>query len=172
MGMGLVTFGECWYEGELRPCAYLGGLSVHPDYRRRGIASNLAAWRVALARERLGKDCVIFAGIQGGNVGSLRTAESWSNLRVDGHVEAGVVKMRGKPPKGVSGLRARPARPAEYEEIVQKQNAVYRDYNLYPPQTAEGLDRWLAQSVFDHHLHDYLVAVDRAGNILAGWASR
>ena len=62
----------------------------------------------------------------------------------------------------------RPARPAEYEEITQKQNAVYRDYNLYPPQSAEGLERWLAQTAFDHHLHDYLVAVDRAGNILAG----
>src|SRR5439155_6934385 len=55
-----------------------------------------------------------------------------------------------------------------YEEIVQKQDAVYRDYNLYPPRSAEDLSRWVAESAFGHHLHDYLVAVDREGNIIAG----
>jgi ribosomal protein S18 acetylase RimI-like enzyme len=43
VGMGLVTFGQCMYEGELRPSAYLSSLSVHPSYRRRGIASKLSS---------------------------------------------------------------------------------------------------------------------------------
>src|SRR5439155_13914709 len=43
-----------------------------------------------------------------------------------------------------------------------------RDYNLYPPRTAEDLSRWLAELAFGHHLHDYLVAVDHEGNIMAG----
>lgn len=79
VGMALVTFGECMVEDEQRPYAYLTGLSVHPDFRRRGIATALATWRLEMARSRFGDEGVIFAGIQGGNVGSLRTAEKWSN---------------------------------------------------------------------------------------------
>src|SRR5262245_54820697 len=51
VGMGLVTLGECQYEGEMRPYAYLSTLGVHPDYRRRGIAGQLALWRFGKAQE-------------------------------------------------------------------------------------------------------------------------
>src|SRR6187549_2338320 len=71
VGMGLVAFGECQFEGEIRPSAYLNSLGVHPDYRRRGIASRIAAWRVNEANDRFkadGREGVIFAAIQGGNL--------------------------------------------------------------------------------------------------------
>ena len=170
IGMGLVTFGECLYEGALLPSAYMSSLSVHPDYRRRGIASRLAAWRVEAARSRFGDDCVIFAGIQGGNIGSLRAAESWANQRVDGRTELAVNKMRGSPPKPLSRLEARPARPEELEEVVEKENAFYQEYNLYPPETAQRLREWLSAEVLGHRLHDYFVVVDDGGNIVAGMA--
>jgi GNAT superfamily N-acetyltransferase len=170
VGMGLVTFGECRYEGALLPSAYMSSLSVHPDYRRRGIASRLAAWRVEAAHSRFGDDCVIFAGIQSGNTGSLRAAESWANQRVDDRSQLGVNKMRTRPPKPVPDLEVRPARLEELEEVVEKQNAFYQEYNLYPPETAQHLHQWLSTEVFGHRLHDYYVAVDGGGNIVAGLA--
>jgi GNAT superfamily N-acetyltransferase len=168
VGMGIVSFGECTFEGQLRPYAYLSSLSVHPDFRRRGIASRLANWRVEAARARFGEEGVILAGIQTGNTGSLRTAETWSNQRLDGISRVGVVKMRAKPPRSDPGLEVREARREELEEIARKQNAFYADFNLYPPRTAGDFEAWLSRSAFGHSLHSYRIAVDREGNVLAG----
>jgi GNAT superfamily N-acetyltransferase len=170
VGMGLVTFGECLYEGALLPSAYMSSLSVHPDHRRRGIASRLAAWRVEAAHSRFGNDCVTFAGIQSGNLGSLRAAESWANERVDGRSQLATNKMRTRPPKPVPHLEVRPVRLEELEEVVEKQNAFYQEYNLYPPVSAQRLHQWLSTELFGHRLHDYYVAVGGGDNIVAGLA--
>ncbi len=54
VGASLVNFGQCYFEDHVRPSALLSSLTVHPAYRRRGIASRLAEWRVhhALALRR------------------------------------------------------------------------------------------------------------------------
>lgn len=171
VGMGLLTFGECWYEGELRPFAYLSGLSVHPNYRRLGVASKLAAWRVDTAHARfreIGKAGVIFAAIQTGNLGSLQVSKTWSTQLVKGQSQLAIAAVRHRPPKPVPGLEVRIAQFGELEEIAQKQNTFYDSYNLYPPQTGESLNEWRSRSAFGYPLHDYYVAVDRTGNILAG----
>jgi GNAT superfamily N-acetyltransferase len=168
VGTGLLSFGDCYYEGVVRPFAYLNSLRVHPNYRRRGIASRIAAWRVDTARAWIGNEGVIFAGIQQGNEGSLRTAAKWSTQRLDGRTTVGVVKVRTMPPKHRSDLDVRPALMTEWEEIAEKQNTFYHDYNLYPPQTAQALDAWRAQSPFGFQLHEYYVVVDSNRNILAG----
>jgi GNAT superfamily N-acetyltransferase len=171
VGMGLVSFGECQYEGEVLPFAYLSSLSVHPSYRRRGIASRLGLWRVEEARRRfreMGSEGVIFAGIQGGNTGSLQTAVKWSNKRLDGHTQVGIAKMGSGPPKRVGGLEVRPARDEEFEEIAAKQNRFYGEYNLYPRQTAEELRAWRSETVLGQAIREYMVVVDSRGEIKAG----
>lgn len=171
VGMGLVTFGECQYEGELRPYAYLSSLGVHPDYRRRGIASKLAQWRVELARERfreVGQEGIIFAAVQGGNTGSFQTAGKWSNHRIDGHDRVAVAKTRRRPPKSMPALIVRKAEASEFEEIAARQNEFYREYNLYTPESAESLDTWQSMRPFNIHLSDYYVAVKGQGSIVAG----
>lgn len=171
VGLGFITFGECLYEGELRPFAYLSSLSVHPDYRRRGIASQISEWRVEAARQRfreLGREGVIFAGIQGGNTGSVKTAGKWSTQQLEGHTRVVPVKVRTKPPKPAGGFEVRPVQPQEYEQVLEKQNAFYRGHNLYPPQTAHQLSEWRSEPVLGHQIHDYLVAVDGSGDIVAG----
>ncbi|MGA7731920.1 MAG: GNAT family N-acetyltransferase [Chloroflexia bacterium] len=173
VGMGLAHFGECLYEGELLPYAYFNSLSVHPEYRRRGIAARLGSWRVEVARrqfEQAGKEGIIFAGIQGGNTGSLHTAVKWSNGRIDGRSQVGVVRMRTSPPKPVDGLLVRPAMDGELGEIEEKESSFYHQYNLYPPQTADQLKEWRSARVLGHPVHEYMVAVDSAGNIEAGMA--
>ena len=170
VGMGLVTLGECQFEGEMRPCAYLSTLGVHPDYRRRGIASSLALWRFEKAQKHfdsLGREGVVFAGVQSGNEGSLQTAVRWSNQRLDGHNLAGPTKTRNKPPRALAGVEVRPATEGDFEEIAERQNSFYRDFNFYTPQTAEDSKAWRAQLAFGTPLNEYLVAVDH-GNIVAG----
>jgi GNAT superfamily N-acetyltransferase len=173
VGMGLMTLGECQFEGEMRPSAYLSTLGVHPDYRRRGIASKLARWRFESAQrhfDSLGREGVVFAAIQDGNTGSLQTAVKWSTQRLEGHGDAAVARMRSQPSKPLDGVEVRPARPDEFDEIAEKQNGFYRDFNFYSPESAEDLSEWRAELVFGYPLHDYLVAVDRDGNLLAGFA--
>lgn len=167
-GMALATFGECMVEDEVRPYAYFTGLSVHPDFRRQGIASALAAWRLKAARLRFGEQGIIFAGIQGGNVGSLRTAEKWSTQRMDGRNQVVVGKMRQRPPRPMSDIMVRPVQGEELEQAVDRQNRFYAEFNLYPPKSAEKLVEWLSRQPFGHVLNSYYVAVDSRGNVLAG----
>ena len=74
VGCGLVRYVRAHFEGALRDIALLNTLVVDPAHRRKGVAGALAEWRVEHARERVGLDGVIFAGIQMGNVGSVKTA--------------------------------------------------------------------------------------------------
>jgi ribosomal protein S18 acetylase RimI-like enzyme len=68
-GLALLNFGECNYEDSVRPFAYFYSLSVHPNYRRLGLGSQLAAWRVEQVRKRFRAEAVMISGIQSGNVG-------------------------------------------------------------------------------------------------------
>ena len=168
VGMGMMSMGECQYEGSLRPFAYLFSLSVHPEYRRRGIASQIAAWRVDTARTRLGSDAVIFAGIQQGNEGSLRNAAKWSSQRFDERSVLGVVNVRSSAPALQRNLEVRPAEAHEYAEIAEKQNALYADHNLYPPRTAEDMQMWHGVNPFGFPVREYYVVVDSQRNIVGG----
>jgi GNAT superfamily N-acetyltransferase len=168
VGLGMMSLGQCQYEGDVCPYAYLFSLSVHPAYRRRGIAAQIAAWRVETARKLLGEETVIFAGIQQGNEGSLRNAAKWSTQRLDGRNDAAVVKMRATAPGARAGLTVRTAEKDEYEEIAHKQDAFYCGYNLYPIRSAEELYDWHRAAPFAVPLRDYYVVVDQRGNLLAG----
>jgi GNAT superfamily N-acetyltransferase len=171
VGMGLVTIGDCQFEGKLLPSAYLGGLSVHPEYRRRGIATRIAAWRVKEAREHFqaaGREGVIFAAIQGGNVGSVRTAASWSNQVLDDRTSGAVINVRRTPPKALDRLEVRPARADELGRIADEQNRFFGDYNLYSPDSELSLEAWLSQLFFGERLREYYIAVGGSGEIAAG----
>ena len=167
VGMCLMSFAECWFEGTIRPTGYLYSLSVHPDYRRRGLGSRLTTWLVNAARERHEDALVIYAGTQPGNVASQRTMESWATQRFD-RVAAVVQKPRSRPPKPPSGSVVRPAEAGELEEVAQRRNAFYDDYDLYPPESAPSIAAWRAQSPFGFTYRDYHVVVDRDGNLVAG----
>jgi len=168
VGNGLVRFDEGYYEGELRPLAYLSSLHVHPDYRHRGIASAIADWRIQRARERFGAEGVIFAGIQADNEGSLATANKWVTQRMALRGLVGIDKVRTKPPQPIAGYEVRPARLEDYEQIAAKQNKFYDGYNLYKPQTADSLASWVSHAPFGLPVQRYHVATNSSGDIVAG----
>jgi len=170
VGMALMSFGDCWYEGEVRPSAYLYSLSVHPAVRRLGLGTRLVTWRVQAARERNGEDGVLFAGIQPGNIGSVRTAEHWSSQRFD-RIRAVVAKPRSKPPRPRAGWHLRSVTDSEAPEVADRQNAFYAGCNLYATRDGTSLAEWRAFAPFGETFRDYHVVVDERHGILAGVAA-
>jgi hypothetical protein len=67
-------------------------------------------------------------------------------------------------------LTVHPIQPGEYDQVAEKMNRFYKDFNLYPPETAESLQTWLAKSPFDAPIRHYWVVADKANELLAGLA--
>jgi GNAT superfamily N-acetyltransferase len=171
VGAARVSYGECQFEDQVYPYALLSSLTVHPEHRRKGIASALAQWRIEKAVERGGSDTVILADIQSGNVGSTANAKKWAN-QIGGQVVNSPIPMRSKPPKSVNGITVREANEKELEGIAQQLNTFYHGYNFYRPQTAKTLHHWLHDSMLDTPVNHYRVAVDSSNRLLAGLGLR
>jgi GNAT superfamily N-acetyltransferase len=168
IGSGLIRFGQCQWEGALRPSALLNTLVVHPNYRRQGVASQLAKWREQLALQRQGEGGVLWAMVQRNNTGSERTAVKWANQFLESRVVTVPLRMRSASPRRSRRFEVRPVQPDELDTVVEQLNQYYRDYNLYPPETRSSLAAWLAETPFDTPFRHYQIVTDKAGSILAG----
>ena len=168
VGSGLLRFGQCQWEGEVRPSALLNTLVVHPDYRRRGLAAQLARWREAFAIRQAGEGGVIWAIIQRNNTGSELTARKWANQFLASRLMFAPLRMRSMPPARTRLYEVRPAQPEDLDGVVEQLNRYYRDYNLYSPESKSSLAAWLAETPFDSPFRHYWIITDKAGSILAG----
>ena len=167
VGLGVVALEELQIEGALHPAAYFFSLVVHPDYRHRGIARRLAQWRLNYAREQLGDDVVIYANIQRGNSGSVRTAAYWSSQFIGGQQLVPFEPLL-RAPQPDSRCIVRQAQENDLEQLADKLNRFYADFNLYQPQTASALREWLEHTVQEHAVHQYWIVLDTNGDIRAG----
>jgi len=164
VGCGLVRYMRANYEGQLRNIALLNTLVVDPAHRRKGLASALAEWRVAHAREKVGPDGVVYAGIQMGNVGSVKTAARWAK-----ETAANVVGVFPTPPRRTRPRKGmREATAADYEQFSQRLNERFGDYAFFPPETAEHFASFLAESPVDVPYRFAYVVEDAKGDLLAG----
>jgi GNAT superfamily N-acetyltransferase len=168
IGSGLLRFGQCRWEDTVRPYALLNTLVVHPDFRRRGVASQLAKWREEYAYQRFGEDGVTFAMIQKNNIGSELTAKKWYKQFLPNRIMIVPMKLRAVPPAQMNEFMVRAIEPSEFEAVTAKQNQFYENYNLYTPETGESLKHWAAETPFETPFHHYFVVTDRSNNILAG----
>ena len=169
VGVGLVQIEERYLHGTLAPVAHLYALTVHPSYRRQGIAAQLAQWRITYARQKAGEDVAIFAFIQKGNAGSLAAARKWGRL-IDGQYRNSLMRTRQKLPPEIAGLIIRQAKPDERGQIAQNLNTFYRGCDLYAPQTGRDLTGWLQETPFARPFRHYYVAINSQNNLLAGLA--
>jgi GNAT superfamily N-acetyltransferase len=163
-GTATVAFFDIQFNGQVLPAAFLENLKVHHAYRGRGLGTQLAQWRVALARQRFGDQGIILTGTNSNNTASLATMKKWCNQFV-GPISVLPYRGRDSAPPLPEGLTVRPAAPEELAEIATRANQFYADYNLYALTRAEALDRLLKGALKVYH---YRVAVDASGRIVAG----
>jgi GNAT superfamily N-acetyltransferase len=167
VGFVAVAFDVIQLQEEARPAAYLFSLVVHPEYRRKGIASRIVDWQLNRAREKMGKDVVIYAFIQQGNTGSLRAARHWSNQFI-GDIHNLPVKMLNHAPAPNRSLTIRPAQVNEFEQIADKLNEFYAPYNFYTPETGDTLRPWRDHRLLEEAVHEYWIALNPQNEIVAG----
>lgn len=169
VGLDLVRMGNCYLEGNLHPYGLLNSLVVHPDYRCQGVATQLAQWRIAHARQTLGEDTTILAFIQENNSGSLAATQKWAQQQI-GHFATCAVPTRQNPTSPDSDFSIRSVENDDLEAVAQNLNEFYQGYNLYEAHTAASLEEWLQQTPISRPFRQYHVVVDNQQNILAGLA--
>lgn len=173
VGMGTVRFSTVQYNREILPLAFLDGLKVHQEFRGNGLGHQIAGWRIQKAREQYGDQCVIGTGMLHDNHASHAVAAKWSRDFAESAIEVRILPVLARPPRPVAGVTVRQIDPQEYEEFASRQNAFYREYNLYPPTSPQVIANTLKISVEGRYPYRYYVAVDDRGNLLAGaqtWA--
>jgi len=168
IGSGLLRFGQCQWQDTVRPYALLNTLVVHPDFRRQGVAAQLAKWREEYAYQRFGEDGVTFAMIQKNNIGSELTAKKWYKQFLPDRLMIIPMKLRAAPPTQMNEFIVRAIEASKFDAVAVQQNQFYKNYNLYTPETAERLAHWCAETPFETPFHHYFVVTDRSNNILAG----
>jgi GNAT superfamily N-acetyltransferase len=154
IGAGLVDFDDVEIEGDVYRAAHLSSLMVHADYRRRGVAKALTAWRL----ERAGKDAVVVAAIQSGNEGSFANARKWAT-QIFGTMLVPAFKAASAP--APNGLELRePREDAEWEGVAAGLDEFERGWNLRVPQSAHQIRTRLARSPLPEPVQRQIVAVE------------
>jgi GNAT superfamily N-acetyltransferase len=167
-GSARLGLGTCRFEGADTRYALLDALKVHPDFRRRGIAAQLADRRLRRATELAGDDVIAVAYIQAGNAASVGNARRWAT-QVGGRLVVAPVPMRQRPPRPRSGLTVRPAADTELDEIAAAIDARSASHDFARLWDATRLADWLVVSPFPDPVNHYRVVSDRSGRLLAGF---
>jgi hypothetical protein len=127
---------------------------VHPDFRRRGIATALTEWRL----ERAGPDAVVVAAIQNGNAGSFANARKWAT-QIFGTVLLPAFKVARSPPPAGLELRE-PQDDGEWEQVAAGLAKFEHGWNLRTPETGGAIRVRLARSPLPEPVQRQVVAVD------------
>jgi GNAT superfamily N-acetyltransferase len=168
IGGALIRFGRSQLEGELRPSALLNTLVVHPDFRRRGVASQVSRWLEQYARHRQGDQGVFWALIQRNNTGSERTAFKWATEFLGSRIAVVPLKVSSVPPSRSRSYEVRPPRPEELDEVAEGLNRFHLDFNFFGPESKTSLAAWLDNTPFNSPFRHYRVITDKVGSLLAG----
>ena len=173
VGMGTVRFGKVQFNGSILPFAFLDGLKVRKEFRGNGLGFQIASWRIQQARNEFGDDCVIGTGMLHDNHASHAVASKWCKEFAESAFDVRLVPTLTRTPKSLAGITVREIEPREYEEFAVKQNAFYKNHNLYAPGDPASIANALGVSADGKKPYRFYVAVDSQGNLLAGaqtWA--
>ena len=162
IGGAQIIHGDTEVEGKAYPGAVLSSLMVHPDHRRRGVATALTEWRL----ERVTPETVVVAAIQHGNEGSIANARKWAT-QIYGKLVLTGFRASGRPPRSALEFRE-PRDDAEWDEAAAGLARFEDGWNLRTPETGTSLreraERTLAGERFQH----YVVAVED-GRLVGGY---
>lgn len=166
-GMATVRFGRVQFNDRVLPLAGLDGLKVREEYRRQGLGRQLAEWRIAQAQREYGDECLIITGMVRDNHASRAVARRWCREFIE-PVHVVVRSTRAAPPRPPATLRVREVEPADYEAFAARRDRSYQSYHLQKPIDPESIANCLGLWINGQPIYRLYMAVDRAGNLLAG----
>lgn len=167
-GVCLARVHQAQYNGSIKSNSYINSLVVHPTFRRKGIASELVRRIVDYSYEKLGKDCVIWAVIQDGNIGSERTIQKILRDKLQRNLMMLSFKPLTRPPRFNENYRVRPIEEEDYPLVIEGMNQFFRSWNFYPPVSDNSLSEWINQTPFVDRFRHYYIVEDASGKILSG----
>jgi GNAT superfamily N-acetyltransferase len=162
IGGGQIIHGETEVEGQAYPGAVLSSLMVHPDYRRRGVATALTEWRI----ERAGPEAVVAAAIQYGNEGSTANARKWAT-QIFGKLVLAGFRASGRPPRSALEFRE-PCDDAEWDESAAGLARFEEGWNLRTPETGTSLRERAERTLAGERFQQYFLAVED-GRLVGGY---
>ena len=171
VGIASGRFGTCQFNGGVLPFVFLDSLKVAENFRQQGLGAQLAQWIVDRARSEKGADCVLLSGTSTDNIASQNTMKK-AYREFTEPFDFRLLRTTSRAPQPLSGVTVREAQPGEYATLAEQQNAFYKEYNLYPPVSAQILTDQQRHSPTAEPLSKHYVAVTPAGEIVAGGTVR
>jgi predicted N-acetyltransferase YhbS len=167
IGTAWIRYGHCRLDGRERTYGLLNTLSVHPAYRRRGVARALTQARLAALSEH-DASALAMAMIQLGNRASVANAATWST------VSSNPLRVVAVPsPRRQSRLTPRPGWEVMELDPAGASASVPDLLNHQPRglgPSAETLDECLAREVAGRRINYGYALIDQHGSALAALA--
>lgn len=161
MGSGACVIRRAIVNGQLHRVGYLFQLFVNPEYRRKGVPSELFRFREDYLTQQ--GVALAYALIMEGNIPSMRYVETQSfklhrklvmpALAI--HKEMGVPSRR----------KIRPIEQEDLDAVATLMNDTWRGYELYEPTSAESLAASIQR--IPAYSFDNLLVLEDQGEILA-----
>jgi GNAT superfamily N-acetyltransferase len=170
-GIATLRTATCQFNGVVLPLVMLDSLKVDEQFRKQGLGTQLAQWRVDYARQHFGEDVVLLSGTELDNIASQNTMKKWCREFTD-PIPLKILRTTSRKPTDVKGITIRDAQPHEYEAFAHAQNTFYKDYNLYIPVSDTSLTRDISNSPVNEPIIRHIVAVSDDGTLVAGVSAR
>jgi GNAT superfamily N-acetyltransferase len=161
IGSGACVIRNAIVNGRLHRVGYLFQLFVTPEYRRKGIASELFRYREDYLIQQ--GATLAYTLIMEGNIPSIRYVES-KNFKFHRKLtmpSLAIYKEMEVPTKG----KIRPIVQEDLDEVAKLMNDTWQGYEFYEPTSAEGLAAFI-QRIPAYNYNSLLVLEDQ-GEILA-----
>jgi GNAT superfamily N-acetyltransferase len=147
--------------GEVKPVAYGFQALTSPEYRRRGVESQLQRHRLEYAVQQ--GAVLLYGLVMDGNTPAMRYAERDGAKRHRALVMPGLLVYKEMRAPALGDVRQ--AGPEDLEEVANLLNSTWKGYELYEPASAEGITRFIHRTpAYDL---DNLMVLEKDGNILA-----
>lgn len=168
IGLLLIQRAPVQWNGTVRKGVFVRNLTIHPDHRRRGIATELQTRSLQLYAEDC-RDALVYGSFQVSNQASLDMVRDNLHHRTPSVFGATLTRLYVPPRR--RGVEVRDVHAHELEAVAHGMNAYHERHQLYPPCTPATLRTNLAKEMDGVRPHHVYVAVSR-GRVVGGISIR
>jgi len=161
IGSGACVIRKAIVNGQIHRLGYLFQLFVNPEYRRKGVASELFRYREDYLTQQ--GVALAYALIMEGNIPSMRYVETQTFKLHRKLIMPGlaIYKEMDVPSKG----KIRPIEQEDLDAVAKLMNDTWQGYELYEPTSAESLAEFIQR--IPAYSFDNLLVLEDQGEILA-----